>query len=103
MNDRSGDDGPRPSEVASVEASSFQNPLPVEEEHILKKGDEKVTEAAKQQLLKELGTDRRKYRKKEKDITGEITNARMFKHGTVNVPCGDFIFITILGMNLELN
>ena len=49
-NDRSGDDGPRPSEIASAEASSFQNPLPIEEEHILKKGDEKVTEVAKQQL-----------------------------------------------------
>ena len=106
LNDRSGDDGPRPSEVASVEASSFQNPLPVEEEHILKKGDEKVTEAAKQQLAeKNQELTEENIEKKKKDITGEITNARMFKHGTVNVPGGDFIFITIFGNELrtELN
>jgi len=104
-NDRSGDDGPRPSEIASAEASSFQNPLPVEEEHILKIGDEKVTEAAKKQLLdqnQELTEEN--IESKKKDITGEQTNKkRVFRHGTINVPGGDFILISVFGNELRVD
>ena len=83
-NDRSGDDGPRPSEIASAEASSFQNPLPIEEEHILKKGDEKVTEVAKQQLAEKNQELTEKNIEKKKDITGEIIMPKC-SNGTVNV------------------
>jgi hypothetical protein len=104
-NDRSNDDGPRPSEIASAEASSFQNPLPVEEEHILKIGDEKVTEAAKKQLLdqnQELTEEN--IESKKKDITGEQTNKkRVFRHGTINVPGGDFVFISVFGNELRVD
>lgn len=107
MNDRSDDNGPRPSEIASAEASSFQNPLPVEEEHILKKGDEKVTEVAKQQLVeKNQELTEENIAAAKADITGDISNKeRTFKHGTRNVPGGDFIFIEIYGneLKVELN
>jgi hypothetical protein len=106
-NDRSDDDGPRPSELASAEASSFQNPLPVEEEHILKKGDEKVTEVAKQQLVeKNQELTEENIATAKADITGDMSNKeRTFKHGTRNVPGGDFIFIEIYGneLKVELN
>ncbi len=105
--DRSVDDGPRPSEVASAEASSFQNPLPVEEEHILKKGDEKVTEVAKQQLAeKNQELTEENIAAAKADITGDMSNKeRTFKHGTRNVPGGDFVFIEPYGNQLivELN
>lgn len=107
MHDRSVDDGPRPSEVASAEASSFQNPLPVEEEHILKKGDEKVTEVAKQQLAeKNQELTEENIAAAKADITGDMSNKeRTFKHGTRNVPGGDFVFIEPYGNQLivELN
>jgi hypothetical protein len=106
-NDRSGDDGPRPSELASAEASSFQNPLPIEEEHILKKGDEKVTEVAKQQLVeKNQELTEENIAAAKADITGDMSNKeRTFKHGTRNVPGGDFVFIEPYGNQLivELN
>ncbi len=105
--DRSGDEGPRPSEVASAEASSFQNPLPVEEEHILKKGDEKVTEVAKQQLVEQnQELTEENIAAAKADITGDMSNKeRTFKHGTRNVPGGDFVFIEPYGNQLivELN
>ena len=96
-------DTSRPSEEAAEEASAFVNLLPIEEDFMAEMGDQKLTETVTQELMdkNKLVTDEA-IEEGKKLISGSLAN-KMFKHGTRDVPGGNFIFVDVLGNQLRVD
>jgi hypothetical protein len=96
-------DTSRPSEEAAEEASAFVNLLPIEEDFIAEIGDQKLTETVTQELMdKNKPVTEEAIEEGKKLISGSLAN-KMFKHGTRDVPGGNFIFIDVLGNQLRVD
>jgi hypothetical protein len=93
----------RPSEEAAEEASAFVNKLPIEEDFVAELGDQKLTETVTQELINtNKPVTEEAIEEGKKLISGTLAN-KMFKHGTRDVPGGNFIFVDIFGNQLRVD